>query len=149
MNRLTKIAIGTLIFAWLVKSEKIGLEAITNIFQNPSQLFVLLCLWSFGPILIYACRWQEILQLFELKIRFKKLLQTHLIAQFFNGVIPGAFGGDMIKIHYLIKGPKKIQIAMKTIILDRLIGLLGLNPHNAEYEKNSEEVNVFFRYSLW
>ncbi len=44
----------------------------------------------------------------------------------FNLVIPGAVGGDLIKAAYLVRMQIKKTQAIASMVIDRILGLLGL-----------------------
>ena len=48
------------------------------------------------------------------------------IGNVFNLVIPGAVGGDLIKAAYLVRMHVKKTQAIASMVIDRIIGLLGL-----------------------
>jgi hypothetical protein len=61
------------------------------------------------------------------RLRFFKVFRLVLIGNFFNTVIPGMVGGDVVKGFYLVKSDeeKRIQSA-GIVIMDRFLGFLAL-----------------------
>ncbi len=53
-------------------------------------------------------------------------LRLGLIGVFFNFLVPGAVGGDLVKAALMAREQKKRLLAVSTIVVDRVVGLLGL-----------------------
>jgi len=49
-----------------------------------------------------------------------------LVGSFFNFVVPGAVGGDLVKAALMAREQEKRVLAVSTIVVDRVVGLLGL-----------------------
>ena len=58
--------------------------------------------------------------------RLRAALLLGFIGNVFNLVIPGAVGGDLIKAAYLVRMHVKKTQAIASMVIDRIIGLLGL-----------------------
>ncbi|RZA13820.1 MAG: flippase-like domain-containing protein [Proteobacteria bacterium] len=73
-------------------------------------------------------RWKTLLRGAGYVISWKRALTLQATGLFFSSVMPGAVGGDIVKIAYVIRdnpGKSKAQ-AMMTALLDRIVGLAGL-----------------------
>ncbi|MBI3929556.1 MAG: flippase-like domain-containing protein [Armatimonadetes bacterium] len=86
---------------------------------------------AFGLIglnaLIGTYRWQKLLEVQGIVLPFRVVLRLTMIGQFFNLVIPGGVGGDLVKMAYVgTEAPKRTTEAVLTIMLDRILGLSGL-----------------------
>jgi len=74
-----------------------------------------------------AWRWKLILAAHDMKITMRRAMNLYFIGQFFNAFMPGSVGGDIVKAVIVAKEfPGKKTIAVTTIFIDRLIGLLSL-----------------------
>lgn len=74
-----------------------------------------------------AYRWYLLLGHIEVNLSLSIVLRLALIGQFFNLFVPGGVGGDLIKMYYLKKESKeRFPEAVLTVLLDRIIGLVGL-----------------------
>lgn len=72
-------------------------------------------------------RLQQLLRVQGVAIGLLSLFRLNLIGQFFSTVIPGAVGGDLVKMGYLARlAPDRVPEAVLTVFVDRLVGLLGL-----------------------
>jgi uncharacterized protein (TIRG00374 family) len=78
-------------------------------------------------ILTTAGRWSLLLNSQGIRLSFWTVLRLTMIGFFFNLVAPGAVGGDLVKMAYIARQtPEKGAEAIFSIMVDRIIGLLGL-----------------------
>ncbi|MBX7230758.1 MAG: flippase-like domain-containing protein [Bdellovibrionales bacterium] len=74
-----------------------------------------------------AWRWKVLLNTRALKISLWESLQLFFIGNFFNYVLPGSVGGDVVRGYYLVQiFPKRRVDAILSVIMDRLLGLYGM-----------------------
>lgn len=74
-----------------------------------------------------AVRWQWLLRIQGIHLSWARVFLLTLIGVFFNFCIPGGTGGDVVKIFYLLKEtPGKRALALLSVLVDRILGLLGL-----------------------
>lgn len=77
--------------------------------------------------LIAGWRWQLLLRVQGIDLGWFRIFSLLLIGVFFNFLIPGGTGGDVVKIYYLLKEtPGKRTVALLSVLVDRLIGLIAL-----------------------
>ena len=62
----------------------------------------------------------------EPKFKFSATVLLGFIGMVFNLVIPGAVGGDLIKAAYLVRMRIRKTQAIASMVIDRILGLLGL-----------------------
>ena len=78
-------------------------------------------------LMITFARWQQLVQAQGLAFSFRDAVRLGFIGNVFNLVIPGAVGGDVIKAAFLCRmQPDKKPQAVASMVLDRILGLLGL-----------------------
>lgn len=77
-------------------------------------------------ILISAWRWHLLLDAQHLSIRRAWLVDSYLVATFFNNFLPSNIGGDVIRIRDTSGHAGSKTIATTVILMDRGLGLLGL-----------------------
>src|SRR5204862_6497609 len=90
--------------------------------------------WLAAGILAYlvvevaaAFRWQILLKVQGIDLKFGRLSALFLIGMFYNQFLPGGTGGDIIKSYLLLKEtPDKKAGALLAVVFDRLIGLVAL-----------------------
>ncbi len=83
---------------------------------------------AYGVVEICAgVRWQLLLRVQGIVLSWARIFMLLLIGVFFNFIIPGGTGGDVVKIFYLLKEtPGKRAQALLAVLVDRLIGLFAL-----------------------
>lgn len=73
-------------------------------------------------------RWFLLLRLAGLKASPGRVFSLHMIGIFFNSLIPGGTGGDLVKGYYLFRehDDRDKALALTTLAMDRFIGLYAL-----------------------
>jgi uncharacterized protein (TIRG00374 family) len=74
---------------------------------------------------LVAFRWWLLLRTQGIFIRFWAALRLYLLGWFYNNVMPGSVGGDLIRIWYVTKHTEKKFEAGLSVFVDRVIGLLS------------------------
>jgi len=107
---------------WLTKETFIKLFKVDNLWVIGASSFFFV-----AAQLLYTSRFFLLLKAIHFPLHFLNTLKLIMIGNFFNTVIPGMIGGDLIKGFYLLKreGNSKGQSA-GIIIMDRIFGLLAL-----------------------
>ncbi len=78
-------------------------------------------------ISIGCVRWNIILKALDIRLTLSKTFTLTLIGQFFNSVMPGSVGGDLIKAGYTARLTKTNHTeAVTSVVIDRVIGLSSL-----------------------
>ena len=78
-------------------------------------------------LIVTFFRWHQLVRAQGLTFSFRDAVRLGFIGNIFNLVIPGAVGGDVIKAAFLCRmQPDKKPQAVASMVLDRLLGLLGL-----------------------
>ena len=97
-------------------------------FKNSDKIWILAGIIAYGFVEVVATvRWQILLKVQGISLSFFRVLSLLMIGILFNLFMPGGTGGDVIKIFYLLKEtPGKKAGALLAVLMDRLIGLLGL-----------------------
>lgn len=88
------------------------------------------CLGSAGTLLLIiglAVRWRVFLRIQRFNLSFPTILSVTWAGQFFNAILPGSTGGDIVKIYQVCRlNPEQKASAAATVIIDRLTGLFAL-----------------------
>jgi uncharacterized protein (TIRG00374 family) len=85
--------------------------------------------WALSSLLIVglAVRWQLFLRQQGIPLSFATVFSLTWAGQFFNSILPGATGGDVVKIYQLCRlVPDRKAAVAATVFVDRLSGLLAL-----------------------
>ena len=79
-----------------------------------------------GMIVVSAWRWQLLLVAQRIHVTKARLVNSYLVATFFNNFLPSNIGGDVIRIRDTSPAAGSTTLATTVILIDRGIGLLGL-----------------------
>jgi glycosyltransferase 2 family protein len=92
------------------------------------QSLLVLAVILYGVVLSFGIyRWRILLEVQGIHLRAWDLIKLTMVGQFFNITIPGAVSGDIIKMVYVRDhAPGRTAEAVLTIMLDRIVGILGL-----------------------
>jgi uncharacterized membrane protein YbhN (UPF0104 family) len=104
-------------------------DEIKKVFQNPVdyRFFGLGFAVYLTSLLITFARWHQLVKAQRMVFSFRNAVRLGFIGNLFNLVIPGAVGGDVIKAAFLCRmQPDKKPQAVASMVLDRILGLLGL-----------------------
>ncbi len=77
-------------------------------------------------IVLTFVRWYVLVRVVEPRFTLGASIRLGFIGNVFNLVIPGAVGGDFIKAAYLVKMDINRTQAVASMVIDRILGLLGL-----------------------
>lgn len=89
--------------------------------------FALGALCFLVTLVVSAIRWWWLLRVNELTVRFREALRFTWIGVFFNNVVPGQTGGDVVKALYIVKRcPEGRVAALMSVVVDRILGLGSL-----------------------
>ncbi|HID22982.1 MAG TPA: flippase-like domain-containing protein, partial [Planctomycetaceae bacterium] len=77
-------------------------------------------------LFIGAVRWRALLRAHELDPGLATALRLTWVGYFWNLVLPGLTGGDVVKAYCVARAGRKRSAAVLTVFLDRGIGLCGL-----------------------
>jgi hypothetical protein len=77
-------------------------------------------------VLITAIRWWLLLRLQAIRMSRWEAIRLTFLGQFFNAVVPGTVGGDLVKAYYASKHTRRKAAAVVSIFVDRVIGMTEL-----------------------
>lgn len=86
-----------------------------------------------GAVALYAAavalntvRWVVLVRALSISTPVLELIRLGLIGQFFNTLLPGGVGGDVVKAAALARSQSQRSAAVASVLFDRVIGLWGL-----------------------
>lgn len=86
-----------------------------------------LSLLIFGPVPFFsAVRLVLMLRIQDVRLTVWEAVKLTFAGNFFNFALPGTTGGDLIKAYYITRYTHHKTEAVTAVVLDRVIGLLGL-----------------------
>ena len=82
---------------------------------------------AFGlALLLIAVRWRMLLKIQDVHVSLWEVVRLTFLGQFFNAIVPGTVGGDLVKAYYVAKHTPKTAAVVVSIFVDRLLGLIEL-----------------------
>ena len=118
------VALGLLIFLGWQNQDQ-----FRQLLENPIRWEFLAAafLVCFGAIILTFYRWYLLVWALEFPFTFRDALRLGFLGYLFNYVSPGAVGGDLVKAVLMVREQKERRaVAVATILLDRILGLLAL-----------------------
>ena len=74
-------------------------------------------------LLTIGVRWRYLLRIQGIRIRLWEVVRLTFLGQFFNAVVPGTVGGDLVKAYYVMRHTPRKAGVLVSIFLDRVMGL--------------------------
>jgi uncharacterized protein (TIRG00374 family) len=118
------LALAIILFILFKKIDMRGLLASLRSIP-PGRLFGL---WLFYCIvcLLSVNRWRILLRIQNIVVRYIRLLEFYFIGLFFNNIMLGSVGGDVVKAYYTTRAvPYRKEAAIVTVFSDRLLGFIS------------------------
>lgn len=95
--------------------------------RTTSVLLIVIGVIYYGLVnILGSVRWWVLLKSQKIPISLWQANRLSFLGYFFNNVMPGLTGGDLVKSYYVAKETRKKTGAITTVFLDRLIGLVCL-----------------------
>ena len=95
--RILRAAAGLLVLGLLIYFGRIDLRILGQTLEHPALLLLAAALLLLA-VPIAALRWWLLIATLGFPMRFLWALRTTFTSQFFNVVLPGALGGDMVRV---------------------------------------------------
>jgi uncharacterized protein (TIRG00374 family) len=126
MGKVIKIAISIAVLWFLFHAAQIKLGLLTNLLQQPLLLLTVIFMFLM-MVLLAAWRWYQLNTSLAIQLGFFKTLHTSYLAASFNNVLPGAIGGDIVRLASVFKvAPEKKSLAVLSVFFDRVLGFLAI-----------------------
>jgi hypothetical protein len=121
-----RIVVSCAILIYLINA--LDWQRLSRVFFNIRLEYV----WI-APILLLAglyslsVRWSLLLNYFETHLSSKKSFIYYLVGNFYNIILPGSIGGDVIRIGICAIAQKKpVTLITSSVLLERVFGLLAV-----------------------
>lgn len=102
-------------------------RGLAGTFENIQPVFFAIAVLGFlVSLLIVGYRFWFLLKSQGIRITLWEATRLTFLGQFFNMVVPGTVGGDVVKAWYVSKHTTRTAAVLVTIFLDRMIGLIEL-----------------------
>jgi uncharacterized membrane protein YbhN (UPF0104 family) len=76
--------------------------------------------------LVTLVRWWLLVRALDLPFKLYNAFRLGLIGFFFNNLLPGSVGGDVVKAAAIAREQNRRTVAVATVIMDRILALWGL-----------------------
>jgi uncharacterized protein (TIRG00374 family) len=122
-----KVAVAAALIWWLAASGTLDLSALRVFWDRPALLVATLAIFTFNNV-VAALRWRLLLGLAGVTISARRAMALQWVGAFFNVVVPGNIGGDVLRSIYVARDvPTEQRTGVFAILfLDRLVALAGL-----------------------
>jgi len=77
-------------------------------------------------LLIVAVRWRMLLRIQDIHIGLWESVRLTFLGHFFNAVVPGTVGGDLVKAYYVSRHTPHKAAVLVSVFVDRMMGLAEL-----------------------
>ena len=123
---IAKIALSLLVLYFLVHTAQIKPNLLMVLINHPFHIAgVILSL--FATIFIAAWRWSRLNAAQAIHPGFVNTVVATYVGGAFNNILPGAIGGDAVRLYFMFKKQAKLKgQAVLAILLDRVIGFIGV-----------------------
>jgi uncharacterized protein (TIRG00374 family) len=127
-----KYGIGLVLLAWMIwrnwappGGSGMGLR---DAFAKPIQFLPLgLAAASFTTaVALTFLRWYVLVHAQDLPLSLFNTLRLGLLGFFWNTLLPGSIGGDIVKATYIAREQSRRTVAVATVLIDRALGLWGI-----------------------
>lgn len=131
---LLKYGLGLGLLAWVVwghwrlqspSGEEVGLSTLGQKSFHLGFLLLAMVVGSASVLLTFV-RWFILVRAQGLPFTWHNALRLGLIGFYLNIFLPGSVGGDLVKAAFLAREQSRRTVAVATVIIDRVIGLVGL-----------------------
>ena len=118
---------GVSIALLLVLFSRVDVPRLWTVERSASALWLAAALALYVlMILASAWRWGLLLEAQNVRLPFRRLTSSFLIATFFNNFLPSNIGGDVLRVADTAPAAGSKTLATTVVLIDRGIGLLGL-----------------------
>jgi uncharacterized protein (TIRG00374 family) len=123
---LAKIGVSVSLLTFFLKDVDLGtVIARLEILQGWLLVGAIACLAA-QMIVIATWRWEAVLETLSTVVLRARLASLVSIGVFFNQILPTTFGGDGLRIWMLSKNDTSLNVAVRSVVLDRALGFSGL-----------------------
>jgi hypothetical protein len=92
---------------------------------NPWPFALACVIWVVALFLTFL-RWYLLVRAQDLPFTVRNAIRLGLVSSYFNSILPGSVGGDILKAVAVARDQSRRTVAVATILIDRVIGLWAL-----------------------
>lgn len=123
MNIFKFIFLITLLFLVFFKLDYDAIKCSLSMLDNKVIILTLTMMCS--TIILCAIKWWLILKALNVKLKISSILNLYFASVFTNIVIPGAIGGEALKIWQLHKNSVGYEHALNSILIDKILTIVA------------------------
>jgi uncharacterized protein (TIRG00374 family) len=125
LSLIARIAVATAAILWVLRGQ--DWRTLSEVFRNLSPWYFLLSLVIYAAAQVaISVRWWLLLRAQSIHIEVSAAVRLFFLGLFYNNVMPGAVGGDLLKAWYVTKHTHKRLEGVLSVFVDRVIGLIVL-----------------------
>jgi glycosyltransferase 2 family protein len=125
LSLIARIAVATVAILWVLRGQ--DWHTLAAVFQNLSPWYFGLSLVIYaGAQVVIAIRWWLLLRAQGIHIEISAAVRLFFLGLFYNNLMPGSVGGDLLKAWYVTKHTPKRLEGVLSVFVDRVIGLVGM-----------------------
>ncbi|MDY6914055.1 MAG: lysylphosphatidylglycerol synthase transmembrane domain-containing protein [Planctomycetota bacterium] len=114
-------------FKPIPNSEKLVRQGFVSTIRTLNKAMLACAVVGLGiSLLIIAARWWMLLRIQDVRISLPEAVRLTFVGQFFNAVVPGTIGGDLVKGYYVARHTPRKAAVLVSIFVDRVMGMTGL-----------------------
>lgn len=123
-----KLAIAVALVWYLFKSGRLTTESLLKLLNHDNAPFLFFSALAFiCSQILSSVRLVFLLKMIDVSLGYVQAFKLTMIGNFFNTIVPGSVGGDIVKGYYLAKDESKGRgRSTGIVIMDRAIGLFAL-----------------------
>jgi hypothetical protein len=120
-----KLIVSVALLAWLFSRVDMAALWATARRASPTWLAVAFAVYSLNVVLS-VWRWWLLVEAADVDVSPRKLLESMLVALYFNNFLPSNIGGDVIRIADTAKAARSKTLATTIVLADRTMGMMAL-----------------------
>lgn len=125
LSLIVRVTVATVAIAWVLRGQDWGDLAAVFRRLNLGVFALALVVFAAAQVII-ALRWWLLLRAQSIHIGIGAAIRLFFLGLFYNNVMPGAVGGDLLKAWYVTKHTDKRLEGALSVVVDRVVGLAGL-----------------------
>lgn len=112
------------LITWLLSSDTLDLSSLKVLISSPQVILITALAWLVVPVFLSTARWRVLLGIVGVEVPLMRATALQTMALFFNGLVPGNVGGDLLKNHALLGNQGGRLLVL--VLAERAIGLVAL-----------------------
>lgn len=125
LSLIARIIVAVVAIAWVLHGQDWAELGRVLRRLSPWYFGLSLATYIIGQVVI-ALRWWLLLRAQSIHIAIRTAVRLYFLGLYFNNLMPGSVGGDLLKAWYITKHTDKRLAGVLSVVVDRVIGLVGL-----------------------